>query len=108
MSTDALRDAAKRIVDHMASAMFPREELSLDDVDQVARAVLSVEPQAVPEGWQLVPKEPTQAMCMAMPALPPLTASDLQLRGWSPGSLMNRKRYLAALAAAPTPQEPTP
>lgn len=124
MSTDAVRAALAELVacqdelDSTKMSMFvnstefarflERNCERTEAARAAARAALSEPAQSVPDGWQLVPKEPTQAMCMTMPALPPLTASDLQLRGWLPGALMNRKRYLAALAAAPTPQEPTP
>ena len=108
MSTDALRDAAKRIVDHMASAMCPREELSLDDVDQVARAVLSVEPQAEPEGWQLVPKEPTREMLRAAVQVKegPAVYKVMSFAGLAVLEEDTKDEYTAALAAAPSPAMP--
>ena len=59
-------------------------------------------------GWQLVPKEPTQEMCEAAPSLPAIHAIDdlpLKKLGWSMSAIVNRKRYLAMLAAAPAKQE---
>lgn len=62
----------------------------------------------VPEGWQLVPIEPTQEMCEAAPSLPAIDAIDdlpLKKSGWSMSAIVNRKRYLAMLAAARAKRE---
>ncbi len=62
----------------------------------------------IPEGWQLVPIEPTQEMCEAAPSLPAIDAiGDLPLKkaGWSMSAIVNRKRYLAMLAAASAKRE---
>ena len=62
----------------------------------------------IPEGWQLVPIEPTQEMCEAAPSLPAIDAiNDLPLKksGWSMSAIVNRKRYLAMLAAASAKRE---
>jgi hypothetical protein len=62
----------------------------------------------IPDGWQLVPIEPTQEMCEAPPSLPSIHAIDdlpLKKSGWSMSAIVNRKRYLAMLAASPTKQE---
>ena len=70
--------------------------------------IKELEAQAVPEGWQLVPKEPTQEMCEAAPSLPAIHAIDdlpFKKSGWSMSAIVNRKRYLAMLAAAPANQE---
>jgi len=70
--------------------------------------IKELEAQAVPEGWQLVPKEPTQEMCDAAPSLPAIHAIDdlpFKKSGWSMSAIVNRKRYLAMLAAAPAKQE---
>ncbi len=70
--------------------------------------IKELEAQAVPEGRQLVPKEPTQEMCEAAPSLPAINAIDdlpLKKSGWSMSAIVNRKRYLAMLAAAPATQE---
>lgn len=48
---------------------------------------------AVPDGWQLVPKEPNEAMVVA------------GCRHENMGDM--RGRYLAMLSAAPSPEEPT-
>ncbi|WCK73162.1 hypothetical protein G6L96_018435 [Agrobacterium tumefaciens] len=58
--------------------------------------------------WQLVPKEPTHEMCEAAPSLPAIHVIDdlpLKKSGWSMSAIVNRKRYLAMLAAAPVKQE---
>lgn len=87
---------------------------TLYDINQAADylddAALSAQAQdvAVTDGWQLVPKEPTQEMCEAAPSLPAIHAIDdlpLKKSGWSMSAIVNRKRYLAMLAAAPAKQE---
>ncbi len=62
----------------------------------------------IPEGWQLVPTEPTKEMCEAAPSLPSIHAVDdlpLNKAGWSMKAIQNLKRYRAMLAAAPAKQE---
>lgn len=57
----------------------------------------------VPEGFALVPVEPTAEMMEAMPSLPAIGApGDMELKadGWSLKAIQNRHRWLAALAAA--------
>jgi hypothetical protein len=59
---------------------------------------------AVPEGWQLVPIEPTIEMLQAMPTLPAISLPALgRVKELTPGQVQNLTRYLAALAAAPKP-----
>lgn len=58
---------------------------------------------AVPEGFALVPVEPTAEMMEAMPSMPAIGAPgdmELKTRGWSLKAIQNRHRWLAALAAA--------
>lgn len=66
----------------------------------------------IPAGWKLVPVEPTREMMEAMPGLPVIGApGDMNLRqaGWSLAAILNRHRWLGALAAAPAaPVQPTP
>lgn len=60
---------------------------------------------AAPTGWQLVPKEPTQAMCEAADALPVIHATEdlaLLAASWTGKAVMNKKRWHKMLAAAPT------
>lgn len=57
----------------------------------------------VPEGFALVPVEPTAEMMEAMPSLPAIGApGDMELKanGWSLKAIQNRHRWRAALAAA--------
>lgn len=73
-------------------------------------AALSAEVQdrVIPEGWQLLPKEPTREMCEAASSLPAVDAIDdlpLKKSGWSMSAIVNRKRYLAMLAAASAKRE---
>ena len=61
---------------------------------------------AVPQGWKLVPVEPSPEMMEAMPGMPAIGAPgdmDLKNKGWSLKAIQNRHRWIAALAAAPTP-----
>lgn len=60
----------------------------------------------VPEGWKLVPVEPTREMMDAMPGLPAIGAAgdmDLKNLGWSLKEIQNRHRWMGAIAATPTP-----
>lgn len=61
---------------------------------------------AIPEGWQLVPKTPTREMCQAAAGIYAIHATDdlyLHKAGWSMHAIMNGKRWVDMLAAAPTP-----
>lgn len=73
---------------------------------------------AVPDGWQLVPKEPTEAMMFdahkALAAvIQELSDEDrAKAKGRNggiriPASIKMKVRYRAMLAAAPSPEEPT-
>lgn len=96
MSEDKVRDALAELV----AATNPDGETSVADWRKAwaaAQAALS-EPApgvAVPDGWQLVPKEPTREM---------LDAYVNTLGRFSSA----RADWAAMLAAAPTTQEPTP
>ena len=59
----------------------------------------------LPDGYVLVPLEPTKEMMEAGEALPAIEPSDMRLRrlGWSLMACQNRRRYLAMLAARPKP-----
>lgn len=60
--------------------------------------------QAVPEGWKLVPADPTREMMESAPSLPAINVvADRPLRdaGWSMSAIQNRTRYLAMISAAP-------
>ena len=61
---------------------------------------------AVPQGWKLVPVEPSPEMMEAMPGMPAIGAPgdmDLKNKGWSLKAIQNRHRWIAALAATPAP-----
>ncbi|NIY47323.1 hypothetical protein [Cedecea colo] len=89
----ALREAAEKPVAAVVSWNHPTEERKCDirwlrfDVEP---GHLYAAPQlpAVPDGWVMVPKEPTQAMCAAF------NDSDY-------GRKSLRERYSSMLAAAP-------
>lgn len=57
----------------------------------------------IPEGWKLVPVEPTLEMCKAAPALPAIKMNDPLAfdKNWPSYAYQNRIRYIAMLAAAP-------
>lgn len=62
----------------------------------------------IPDGWQLVPKEPTLEQLDAMPSLPAIKLPVPEgLKHLRPHQYQNRERYLAALASAPTPASAT-
>src|SRR6185295_13140364 len=60
-------------------------------------------PAVIPEGWKLVPVEPTREMMEAMPRMPALRPDGLPFRdaGWSLNAITNRERWAAAIAAVP-------
>lgn len=65
-------------------------------IQQDALTSQRAEPQSVPDGWQLVPKEPTGEILAAMDDVPQTVALSVS-------TLVGL--YKAALAAAPTPPE---
>ncbi|WP_421365635.1 hypothetical protein [Agrobacterium tumefaciens] len=113
-------DAREQVIERLLAA-WQRSALSaqVQDVTDMPQSpwpasdwaigrIKELEAQAAPEGWQLVPIEPTQEMCEAAPSLPAIDAiGDLPLKkaGLSMSAIVNRKRYLAMLAAAPAKQE---
>lgn len=83
------------------NGLIPWECISL--VQQLAAAP-DIERPRVPEGWQLVPKKPTDAMVEAA-----LQATSMWLRIQGSQLTVNRekaaRRYRAMLACAPSPSE---
>lgn len=85
---------------------FAADKQSLIDEINALREQLTAPPaqaSAWPEGWKLVPVEPTPEMIKAA-ASAITTPDDLPpvMDGWSMSDLAFRTRYRAALAAAPT------
>lgn len=71
-------------------------------------AVLADRESRIPDGWVLVPVEPTREMMEAAPSLPAIGAlSDLHLlkAGWSMNAIQNRSRWSKMIAAAPSKVE---
>lgn len=69
--------------------------------------VINMTAPTVRDGWQLVPTDPPREMMEAAPSLPAINVvadKPLAEAGWSMAAIMNRKRYLAMLAAAPSHQ----
>lgn len=111
MSTDAVRAALAELV----AATNPDGETSVADWRKAwaaARAALSEPAPSVPDGWQLVPKEPTLEMLRAAVQVKegPAVYKVMSFAGLAVLEEDIKDEYTAALAAAPspTPQEPTP
>jgi len=82
------------------------------DIEDVLKLIAATPSPAfaAPQGWKLVPVEPTQEMMDAMPSMPAIGAPgdmDLKNKGWSLKALQNRHRWITALAATPAaPSQP--
>ena len=79
----AIEDAANRLISLAAGICTEGQALA---ARRALQAAIRAGVGAVPEGWQLVPVEPTNAMLDAM-----------EESGWTEGN------YRAVLAAAPKP-----
>lgn len=96
---DAQQDINLAANEHMSQLLCDASAL-IDEIVQVLHR-LSTRPQQIPDGWQLVPKEPTEAMKNASlkacdgKAYP----ADMRIGPMA----MNADVYKAMLAAAPQP-----
>lgn len=76
-------------------------------VEQAVAEVLALQQHGEPEGWKLVPVEPTLEQLEAMPSLPAIKLPMPEnLKHLRPHQYQNRERYLAALSASPLPPAP--
>lgn len=94
---DALEHVTELLVDtwHHQMDGDPEEQIAVKD----ARALLATLALSVPEGWVLVPKEPTREMAIAAAkALDDITVDDPKAAAWDA-----MRAYRAMLSAAPTP-----
>lgn len=79
--------------DEKSRAMRKDVIRELADVRREAAAALSVGWRSIPEGWRLVPIEPTDLMGLALPD------------GYKPGSHSATQIWRAMIAAAPLPAQ---
>lgn len=74
---------------------------------EIPKAEAALLQQGEPEGWKLVPVEPTVEQLEAMPSLPAIKLPVPEnLKHLRPHQYQNRERYLAALSASPLPPAP--
>ena len=104
---------------YAAKRKWPKGLEGMPDILKRAAAALSEAEQRVPEGWQLVPKQPTPAMAFTginavvrgqkydTPS-DPLFAADLAACNGDKGAVRSMQNYRAMLAASPAliPSEP--
>lgn len=105
-----LKEAIQEGMDKATNPDWVTKDFTQSEAYVAIRSAVSAQVQdvAIPEGWQLVPKEPTREMCEAAPSLPAIHAIDdlpFKKSGWSMSAIVNRKRYLVMLATAPAKQE---
>lgn len=93
---DAQQDINLAANEHMSQPLCDASAL-IDEIEQVLRR-LSTRPQQIPEGWQLVPKEPTKEMESAGACA---ARKYYERTGGNSPYLI----YQAMLAAAPQPEE---
>jgi len=93
---DAQQDINLAANEHMSQPLCDASAL-IDEIEQVLRR-LSTRPQQIPEGWQLVPKEPTEEMMRS--AYNIVESEGLVTTTW-----LRRTIYQAMLAAAPSPKD---
>lgn len=99
MST--LREAAQALCDHLDAPGCARWNRILNQLIAETRAELAKPdaPAGAPDGWQLVPVEPTQAMCQE---------GQWKAQEWPKFPLRISPIYQAMLAAAPRPAPAEP
>jgi len=100
---DAQQDINLAANEHMSQPLCDASAL-IDEIEQVLRR-LSTRPRQIPEGWQPVPKRPTEQMVEAANN----GDDEYTLRNFGPS--MQRvmqgpeDHYVAMLAAAPKPED---
>jgi len=93
-ATPPMSDLLRRAIDELTA-----QDVTIGNLEALCHELKDRSAQVVPDGWQLVPKEPTDLMCAEIVEDEGYTIID--------GAEFGRAVYRVMLAAAPKPPEST-